>query len=143
MIAAAERRLCALYNGSATPEDVSMSNSTVRFAVDLTINEGKFDEFTSIAQAMLAHTQKEPGALGYDWYFSADRKNCRLLETYIDANAVQAHMSGQAVLELVPKLLGVSKVSRFEVYGNPGPKAAEVLTGFGAQIFDPWRALER
>ena len=120
-----------------------MSNRTVHFIVDLAINEGKFDEFTSIAQSMLAHTRKEPGALGYDWYFSADRKNCRLLETYTDANAVQAHMAGPAVLELVPKLLGLSKVSRFEVYGDPGSKAAEVLTGFGAQIFALWRALER
>ncbi len=120
-----------------------MSNGTVRFAVDLAIHEGKFDEFTNIAQAMLALTQKEPGALGYDWYFSADRKNCRLLETYTDADAVQAHMAGAAVQEGVPKLLGVSNVSRFEVYGDPGPKAAEILTGFGAQIFGLWRALER
>ena len=39
-------------------------SKTVRFAVNLTIHEGKFDEFTGIAQAMIASTRKEPGALG-------------------------------------------------------------------------------
>jgi hypothetical protein len=34
----------------------------VCFTVDLTINEGKFEEFQSIAQAMIAVTQK--GASG-------------------------------------------------------------------------------
>ncbi len=119
-----------------------MSNATVRFAVNLTINEGKFEEFATIAQEMLACTQNEPGTLGYDWYFSSDRTRCRLLETYVDANAMQSHMAGRAVQEFVPKMLGVSNISAFEVYGDPG-SAGETLKGFGAEIFGLWHALER
>ena len=101
-----------------------MNNQIVRFTVDLTINAEKFDKFESIVQAMLAATRNEPGTLGYDWCLSADRTRCRLLETYADANAVMAHMTGPAVRELVTKLLEVSSVNSFEVYGNPGPEAA-------------------
>jgi len=120
-----------------------MSNgSTVRFTVELTLHEGKFDEFTGIAQDMLACSKKEPGTLGYDWYFSEDRKQCRLLETYVDPNAMQAHMAGPAVQQGVPKLLQVSDISGFEVYGDPGA-AGDTLRGFGAQIFGLWRALGR
>lgn len=120
-----------------------MDKHIVRFAVDLTINEGKFGEFESIAQAMIAGSEKEPGTLGYDWCLSADRQRCRLLETYADANAVQAHIEGPVVRELVPKLLEVSSLSGFEVYGDPGPKAAQTLVAFGAEIFTLWCGLSR
>lgn len=34
-----------------------MNKNAVRFTVDLTINEGKFDRFQDIAQAMITGTQ--------------------------------------------------------------------------------------
>jgi quinol monooxygenase YgiN len=120
-----------------------MAEHTVRLNVDLTINEGKVDEFAGIVQTMIAGSRKEPGTLGYDWYLSADRKRCRLIETYADANAVLAHLTGPVVRDFVPRILGLSSLSRFEVYGDPGPKATEVLAGFGAEIFQLWHALDR
>jgi quinol monooxygenase YgiN len=99
-----------------------MIKHTVRFTVDLTINEGKFEEFQGIVQAMIAGTQKEPAALGYDWCLSSDRRRCRILETYADANAALAHLTVPVVQEFVPKILAASSISRFEVYGNPGPR---------------------
>jgi quinol monooxygenase YgiN len=120
-----------------------MAKNTVHFVVDLAIHEGKFDQFESIAQAMIAGTLKETGALGYDWFLSADRKRCRLLETYVDANAVLAHMTGPVVQQLVPKILATSSISGFEVYGDPGPEAAKMLAGVGAEIFPLWHALGR
>jgi quinol monooxygenase YgiN len=113
-----------------------MVKETVRLAVDLTINEGKLAAFDGIAQEMVEESRKEPGTLGYEWFLSADRKRCRLLETYADANAVLAHFSGPVVQELVPKLLGTASVTGFEVCGDPGPKVREMLAPFGAEIFD-------
>lgn len=83
-----------------------MMKQTVRFAVDLAVNEGRFDEFQGIAQAMIAGTRKEPGAIGYDFCLSSDRRRCRILETYADANAALAHLIGPVVQELVPKNCG-------------------------------------
>jgi quinol monooxygenase YgiN len=120
-----------------------MTENTVRFIVDLTINDGKFDEFERLAQAMAAGSRKEPGTLGYDWYLSGDRRRTRLIETYMDANAALAHLTGPVVGELVPKMLGVSTLNAFEVYGDPGPKASQVLVGFGAEIFGPLQAAGR
>jgi quinol monooxygenase YgiN len=119
-----------------------MIKHTVRFTVDLTIHQEKFDEFEGIAQAMIAGSQKEPGTLGYNWCLSGDRGRCQLVETYVDANAVLTH-TGPVVQELAPKLLGVSSITCFEVYGDPGPKAAQMLAGFGAEIFELWQGLSR
>ena len=120
-----------------------MTGDTVHFVVNLSISKGKFDAFESIARTMTAGSQKEPGTLGYDWYFSADRQHCRLLETYADADSVLSHLTGPVVQDLVPELLGTASLSSFEVYGDPGPKAMQMLAGFGAQIFKPWHRLSR
>ena len=120
-----------------------MPNQTVRFTVDLAINEGQFDKFAAIAQTMIAGTQKEPGTLGYDWCLSSDRKRCRLVETYADANAVLAHIMGPVVQELVPKMRETATITGFEVYGDPGPKASEMLAHVGAEIFPIWLGLTR
>jgi quinol monooxygenase YgiN len=120
-----------------------MSKQTVRFVVDLSIHEGKLDEFESIARTMIADTQNESGASDYDWCFSNDHRRCRILETYKDADAVLAHMLGNAVQISIPKLLQISKITRFEVYGDPGPKAAQMLVKVGAEIFDIWGGVSR
>jgi quinol monooxygenase YgiN len=120
-----------------------MKNNAVYFLVSFKINEGKFDTFKEIAQAMIAFTQKEPGALAYEWYFSADRIRGRLVETYADQNAVNAHMAGRAVQELVPKIRELSSIAGFEVYGDPGAPASEVLGKIGAEMFQHWNGLDR
>ena len=118
-------------------------STQVHFLVDLTILEGKFDSFEAIAQEMVASSQQEAGALRYEWYLSADRKRCRIVETYADSDAVLAHLTGWAVQEGVPKLLEAAGLDRFEVYGDPGAKAASMLAAFGATIFAPWCGFTR
>ena len=120
-----------------------MVNQTVRLAVDLMINDGKLDAFEGIAQEMVEGSQKEPGTLGYEWFLSADRKKCRLIETYQDGDAVLAHFNGPVVKVMVPKLLGTASLAGFEVYGDPGTKAREMVAGFGAEVFEFHRGLGR
>jgi len=119
-----------------------MPNRLTYFVVSLQINNGKLDTFKEIAQAMIRATQKEHGALAYEWHFSSDNKRCRLLETYADPVAVQAHLNGEAV-KLVPKLLENASLSGFEVYGDPGPEASQALRNFGAELFGYWQGLSR
>ncbi|MFZ1919659.1 MAG: putative quinol monooxygenase [Terriglobales bacterium] len=121
-------------------QELGMPSRLVYFVVSFQITEGKVDTFKEIARVMIAATQKESGTLGYDWHFSSDNKLCRLLETYTDEAAVQAHIEGEAV-KLIPKLLEAASISGFEVYGDTGPKAAETLKAFGAELFQPWDGL--
>jgi len=117
-----------------------MATTAVRSTVSLTIADGKFEAFEAIALAMLAGSRKEPGTLGYDGCLGSDRRTVRLLETYADANAVVAHLTGPVVQQFVPQVLGVASLDRFEVYGDRGPQAAAMLAGFGATIFAHWHA---
>ena len=112
-----------------------MDKRTVRLLVNFTVKDGQLDEFTHVAEAMTAASQAEPGTLGYEWFASADGKCFRLLETYVDAAAVEAHFTGPAVQVWVPKLAAVCSVDGFEFYGDPGPKVIAMASGFGAVFF--------
>lgn len=112
-----------------------MLEKVIRLAVDLVPNEGQLEEFKSIAAALNAVSNAEAGTLGYEWFSSPDGKSFRLLETYTDAAAVEAHFTGPAVQEWVPKLAAACRVERFEIYGDPGPKVNEMAGGLGAAFF--------
>jgi len=53
---------------------------------------------------MTAGTAKEPGALSYELFLSDDNSSWRLLETYVNSVAPEAHLPGLPVRELVPHL---------------------------------------
>ena len=119
-----------------------MARNTVRFVVSLAIKDGQFDAFEAVAKEMIALTQMEPGTLAYDWYLSPDKTQCRLYESYVDGNAALAHMAGKVVQEFVPKLLGPTTITGFEVYGETGA-STEMLKGAGATFFPFWQAIGR
>jgi quinol monooxygenase YgiN len=120
-----------------------MNTHTVGLNVGLAIHAGKLDAFETIAWAMAEASEKEPGTLTYDFYLTGDRTKCRLVESYVDANAVLAHFKGPAVQQLAPKLLESSNISSFEVYGDPGPEMTKMLAAFKAEIFLPRHGLSR
>jgi quinol monooxygenase YgiN len=118
-------------------------SNQVHLNVALSINEGKFDAFQKTAQAMTAGTDQEKGAVTYHWYLSPDRKSCRLIETYRDADALLAHFKGEVVQKLVPQLLESTSLVNFEVCGQPDPEAAKMLTSMNAKMFSFWKGINR
>jgi quinol monooxygenase YgiN len=120
-----------------------MTKPGVYFIVDVTITEGKVDELRTIAESMTAGTQEEAGALAYEFYLDPAQRQCRLIEIYADSNAALLHCKGRVVQELVPKLLGVSTLTGFSVYGDLNAETAEILTQAGAQLYKTWSGFNR
>jgi quinol monooxygenase YgiN len=122
---------------------MDMVEQVVRLTVSLTVNEGQLDDFKSIANTLTEISKSEPGTVGYEWFVADDGKRFRLVETYADAAAVEAHFAGPAVQEWVPKLAAVCSVDGFEFYGDPGPKVRSIAFGLGADFFRYWIGLGR
>jgi len=120
-----------------------MTKPGVYFIVDFAIADGKLEEFQAIADAMVAGTKEEPGALAYEFYLDAAQQQSRLIEVYSDSDAALAHCQGRVVQELVPKLLGVSSLAGFSVYGDLTAETAGVLTQGGAELVKTWRGFNR
>ena len=120
-----------------------MVEQVVRLTVSFSVTDAQINAFKSIAAEMTEGTRSEPGTLGYEWFAGADGKRFRLVETYVDANAVEAHFMGPVVQQLVPKLAAVSTVDGFEFYGDPGPKVSAMAAGFGAVTYQYWLGIGR
>ena len=120
-----------------------MSTSRIRLVVEFLIAEGKLTEFEAVANEMVAVSEAEPGTLAYHFLLSADRKRCRLVEGYTDADAITTHFNGPAVLEFVPKLVQFGSPTRMEIYGNPGVQVSVVAAAYGAEVFLAWQGFDR
>ncbi len=120
-----------------------MLEQVVRLTVNMTVSEGKLDAFKAVAQSMTEASQTEPGTLGYEWFASQDGRSFRLVETYVDAAAVEAHFTGRVVQQFVPQLAALCNVDGFEIYGDPGQKVAAMATAFGATVFPYWLGINR
>ena len=120
-----------------------MSDRPIRFTVEFNITLGKFDAFERAARDMTRETQPEPGTLVYDWYLSRDHHRARLLEEYVDADAVVAQHEGRVVTTLVPKLRESAHHTRIEVYGDTRRRGSEILSRLGAELFPDWHAIDR
>ena len=128
---------------AAWKEDAGMVEQIVRLTVNFAVDDEHMEEFKRIAQTMTEGSQAEPGTLGYEWFAGGDGKSFRLVETYVDAAAVEAHFTGPVVQQLVPKLAAVCTVDGFEFYGDPGPKVAEMASGLDARVFQYWLGINR
>jgi quinol monooxygenase YgiN len=117
---------------------MEMVEQVVRLTVSFAVSEAQVGEFKKLAETMTEVSKAEAGTLGYEWFASADGKSFKLMETYADAGAIEAHFMGRAVQELVPKLVGTCSVTGFEICGDPGPKVTEMAAGFGAQFYGYW-----
>jgi quinol monooxygenase YgiN len=120
-----------------------MVEQVVRLTVSFKVNEGQMDEFKSIAVSLTDQSNAEPGTLGYEWFVGKDGKSVRLVETYVNSAAIEAHFLGPVVQQGVPKLTTTCSVEGLEFYGDPGPKVTEMAAGFGAVFFQYWLGIGR
>ena len=58
----------------------------------------------------------EPGTKRYQFYLNEDETQCVLNESYINLEAVLAHLKGAAFLTIFPKIFNICKMDRVEVF---------------------------
>ena len=63
-------------------------STIISWNLQVSIHDGRFDEFKSLMQEMVESTQKETGTLAYEWFLSEDSKSCHVYERYSDSDAV-------------------------------------------------------
>ena len=78
----------------------------------------------------------EPYTINYEFYLNSDETRCIVHETYANSEAILAHNAGVALQTILPKIFSVSRISRFDVYGNPSEELQKVLTSFGPQTYN-------
>lgn len=107
-----------------------MSN-TISWNLQLSVRDGKLDDARELMKEMVAATEEEPGAQGYEWFLSYDGKKCHLNERYSDSEALMVHL-GNFGSRFAERFLACFEPTKLSVYGKPSADARAVLDGFGA-----------
>lgn len=97
-----------------------MEHNQMHFRAEFTIEEGKTEEYKKLVEEMSRVVEdNEPDTINYQFYLNRSETKCIVHETYANSEAVLAHISGIASKTILPRIFSVSRISRFDVYGNP------------------------
>ena len=109
--------------------------ASVAYLFELTIQDGKVDEFREKAAAYTAAVKDgEQGTLEYQWWLSPDGSKGLLKETFDSSESLMVHLGN--VGPSLPDLLAIAPFTRVEVFGEVSAEVREALDPFGAKYFD-------
>jgi quinol monooxygenase YgiN len=122
----------------------SVKHGQIEFRAEFTIQEGKVEEYKKLVEEMSRVVEaNEPGTINYQFYLNRDETKCIVSERYANSEAVFAHINGVASQTILPKIFNVSKISKFEVYGNPSEELQKLLTIFSPHIYTQFTGFTR
>jgi len=109
----------------------------VAWVLELTVADGKAEEFRSLMAEMVEATERnEPGTLHYEWSTSDDGRACQIYERYGDSAAVLEHLAafGERFAE---RFLQILTPNRLVVFGHPSQEVRAALAGFQPVFTEP------
>jgi quinol monooxygenase YgiN len=108
-----------------------VKHDQIHFRAEFTIEEGKIEEYKKLVQDMSRVVEaNEPDTINYQFYLNRAETKCIVNETYANSEAVLAHITSVASQTILPKVFNVSRIIKFDVYGNPSEELQKVLTSF-------------
>jgi quinol monooxygenase YgiN len=121
-----------------------LERNQIHFRAEFIIEEGKIEEYKKLVREMSKVVEaNEPDTIDYEFYLNRAETKCIVHETYTNSEAVLAHNVGLASQTILPKIFSVSRISRFDVYGNPTEELQKVLTSFGSQAYNLFAGFSR
>jgi quinol monooxygenase YgiN len=121
-----------------------MEHNQIHFRAELTIEEGKIEEFKKRVQDMSRVVEaNEPDTIHYKFYINRAETKCIVNEIYANSEAVLAHITGVASQTILPKVHSVSRITRLDVYGNPSEELQKAITSFGPQTYNLFAGFSR
>jgi quinol monooxygenase YgiN len=121
-----------------------MKQNQIHFRAEFTIDAGKIEEFKRLVQEMSRAVEaNEPDTIGYQFYPNKTDTKCVVHETYVNSEAALAHNASIASQTILPKIFSLSRVSRFDVYGNPSKELQKLLTSVHPQTYTLFTGFSR
>lgn len=121
-----------------------MKDNIIHFRIEFIIKDGKLNEFKKLVRNMSKVVKaNEPGTLIYSFYFDKDQTKCVAHEIYANSEAVLTHDNSHASQTILPRIFSISRISKFEVYGNPNKKLQKALTSFSPDTYNLFTGFSR
>jgi quinol monooxygenase YgiN len=103
----------------------------------LTVSVDKMDEFKSLVGKLVAATEKEPGALQYEYNVGDDHKTVDIYERYADSKAGLFHLGQTFGPNFSKEFFALAKPTRFVIYGTPTDEFKAAVADFHPVYMTP------
>jgi quinol monooxygenase YgiN len=103
----------------------------------LTLAVDQIDKFKALIQKFVAATDKETGAVQYEYNISDDQKTVDIYERYIDSKAAMYHVE-KTFGPLSKEFLALAKPTRWVIYGTPSNELKQAIADFHPVYMTPF-----
>jgi len=111
--------------------------SAIKFSVELTVAANQLAVFKQIAKEMNAIVLcNEPDTISCKWFSHEGDNKWHLTEKFKDSDAFLKHLDD--VSPQLDRLLEISEINRFEVFGDMAFAAKAAIALFGAKHYSFW-----
>ncbi len=121
----------------------AVGSQEVYWVITVAVQPAQMANFKQVVAPLVAATEKEPGAIDYEYNVGADQSTVDIYERYRDLNAVVAHVAQTFGPNFSKRFLELAKPTRFVVYGTPSAEAKKVLAGFNPVYMTPFDGFTR
>lgn len=117
-------------------------NSRIWYVGEYSVQPGKVAEFKRLMQSVIDQEHSEgTDVLVYEFFFDDHESKFHAIESFQDSDGVLRHL--ERCGEAVTKVLEISDLTRFEIYGNASEALRDALAPFGAKIVPTWAGFTR
>lgn len=107
-------------------------SEVIEWVLEMDIREGQADHVEPLVEEMSRATEAdEPGAVHYEYYVSADRRRCTVIERYEDSAAAMVHI-GNFGAKFAERFMKIFAPVRMTVYGPASEELRAATAGLGA-----------
>lgn len=111
-------------------------SKNVILLVESTLLTHDLVEVNALIDEVSAHCRStEPGMVRYDWFVSPDRRRVRVVEEYVDSDAVRFHVQNYA--PYLERMNAVRRIESMLLLGEPDQALVDAMQGRGAEIWAP------
>lgn len=115
-----------------------MTEKPIGWTVQFKISPGKVDSFRKIVEeAGAAMEETEPGTLMFQWFLSQDSGRALVHVWMAGQDEACTHATGIGPSKYLPRLLELSTLERFDVFGTPNEQLAKILEAFPVTSRNP------
>ncbi len=140
MIAMVALGAITLRAEAQTPKP-AVGSEQIYWVVTFTVDE--MDKFKPLVQKLVAATEKEPGALQYEYNVGADQKTVDIFERHADSKAAGGHITDNFGPNFSKDFLALAKPVHFVVYGKPTAELKKILADFQPIYMTPFDGFTR
>jgi quinol monooxygenase YgiN len=107
-----------------------------------TVSVDQMDKFKPLIPKLVATTEKEPGALQFEFNIGDDQKTVDIFERYMDSKAALFHQT-ESFAPFSKEFFAVAKLTRWVIYGTPSDEFKKANADFHPIYMTPFDGFVR